>query len=97
LLYEGGPEALVAPTILYKIRVDDLSGAFELLTKEPGVKVSRNGASFLQVDADAEGISAVNALLVRNGIKVFELSAAQESLEEAFLRLTKTVTSPTRN
>jgi ABC-2 type transport system ATP-binding protein len=97
LLYEGGPEALVAPTSLYKIRVDDLSGAFELLTKEPGVKVSRNGASFLQVDADAEGISAVNALLVRNGIKVFELSAAQESLEEAFLRLTKTVTSPTRN
>jgi hypothetical protein len=24
LLYEGGPDALVAPTSLYKIRVDDL-------------------------------------------------------------------------
>src|SRR5262249_20491317 len=90
LLYEGGPEALVAPTSLYKVRVNDLSGAFDLLTREPGVNVSRNGAS-LRIDADAERISAVNALLVANGIKVYELSPAQESLEEAFLRLTKTV------
>ena len=91
LLYEGGPEALVAPTSLYKVRVDDLSGAFDLLTREPGVTVSRNGASFLRIEADAESIAAVNVLLVGNGIKVYELSPAQESLEEAFLRLTKTV------
>jgi len=44
----------------------------------------------LRVDADAERISDVNALLVANGIKVYELSPAQESLEDAFLRLTKT-------
>ena len=94
LLYEGGPEALVAPTSLYKVRVDNLSGAFELLTREPGVTVSRNGASYLRIDADAERISAVNALLVGKGIKVYELSPAQESLEEAFLRLTKTVAAP---
>ncbi len=89
LLYEGGPEALVAPTNLFKVRVDDLSRAFELLTKESGVKVSRNGTSFLHIDADAESIPAVNALLVAHGIKVYELSPAQETLEEAFLRLTK--------
>jgi len=94
LLYEGGPEALVAPTVLYKVRVNDLSRAFELLTREPRVTVSRNGASFLRIEADAESISAVNALLVGNGIKVYELSPAQESLEEAFLRLTKTVAAP---
>jgi ABC-2 type transport system ATP-binding protein len=91
LLYEGGPEALVAPTSLYKVRVDDLSGAFDLLTREPGVTVSRNGASFLRIEGDAESIAAVNVLLVGNGIKVYELSPAQESLEDAFLRLTKTV------
>ena len=91
LLYEGGPEALVAPATLYKVRVDDLSGAFESLAKEPDVKVSRNGASSLRIEADAESISAMNALLVARGIKVYELSPAQESLEEAFLRLTKTV------
>jgi ABC-2 type transport system ATP-binding protein len=94
LLYEGGPEALVRPTSLYKVRVDDFSGAFELLTREPGVRVSRNGDSWLRIDADAESISAVNALLVLKGIKVYELSPAQESLEEAFLRLTKTVAEP---
>ena len=94
LLYEGGPEALVAPTGLFKVRVNDLSRAFELLTRDPRVTVSRNGASFLRIEADAESISAVNALLVGNGIKVYELSPAQESLEEAFLRLTKTVAAP---
>jgi ABC-2 type transport system ATP-binding protein len=91
LLYEGGPEALVAPTSLYKVRVDNLSGAIDLLSRETGVTVSRNGASFLRVEADAEHIASVNTLLVGNGIKVYELSPAQESLEEAFLRLTKSV------
>jgi ABC-2 type transport system ATP-binding protein len=96
LLYEGGPEALVAPTSLYKVRVDDLSGAFDLLTRETGVTVSRNGASFLRVEGDADSIATVNELLVGNGIKVYELSPAQESLEEAFLRLTKTSISHQR-
>lgn len=90
LLYEGGPEALVASTSLYKVRVDDMGGAIDLLSTETGVTVSSNGASFLRVEADAEHIAAVNTLLVGNGIKVYELSPAQESLEEAFLRLTKT-------
>ena len=94
LLYEGEPEALVTPISHYKVRVDDLSGAFELLSREPGVTVNRNGASSLRIDADAESISAVNALLVAHGIKVYELSPAQESLEEAFLRLTETVAAP---
>ena len=97
LLYEGGPEALVSPTSLYKVRVDDLSSAFEILTREPRVTVSRNGASFLRIEADAESISAVNALLVGNGIRVYELSPTQETLEEAFLRLTKTVAAPASN
>ena len=96
LLYEGGPEALVAHTKLYRVRVDDLSKAFELLSKKPGVTVSRNGSSYLQIDTDAESIPGVNALLVSHGIKVYELSPAQESLEEAFLRLTETVPAPSQ-
>jgi len=70
LLYEGGPEALVAPTDPYKVGVNDLSRAFELLTGDPRLTVSRNGASFLRIEAEAESISALNALLVANGIKV---------------------------
>jgi hypothetical protein len=52
------------------------------------VTVSQNGDAFLQVDADSERIPTLNALLVDHGIKVYELTPAQESLEEAFLRLT---------
>jgi ABC-2 type transport system ATP-binding protein len=88
LLYEGGPETLVASASHFKVRVDNLSGAFDLLTKEPGVTVSRNGAAYLQVEVDAERIPVLNALLVSHNIKVYELSPAQASLEEAFLRLT---------
>ena len=91
LLYEGGPEALISPTSLYKVRVDNLAGAFDLLSKQPNLSVSKNGAAFLRIDADAEQLAAVNALLVGNGFKVYELTPAQETLEEAFLRLTKTV------
>jgi len=90
LLYEGGPERLVTPTRTYRVRVDDSARAFELLTSERGITVSQNGDSFLRIEAEAEIISAVNALLVSKGIKVYELSPAQETLEEAFLRLTKT-------
>jgi ABC-2 type transport system ATP-binding protein len=94
LLYEGGTDALVSPTSRFKVRVDDLAAATELLNREPGVMVSQNGAAFLQIDADAERIPAVNALLVAHGIKVYELAPAQESLEEAFLRLTRVVAEP---
>jgi len=90
LLYEGDTDALVAPTSRFKVRVDDLSAATELLTSEPDVTVSRNGDAFLHIDADGERIPSVNALLVANGIKVYELTPSQESLEEAFLRLTGT-------
>jgi ABC-2 type transport system ATP-binding protein len=95
LLYEGGPETLVASANLYKVRVDNPTGAFELLSKEPGLMVSQNGASFLHVEADGERLAAANALLVSNGFKVYELSPAQETLEEAFLRLTKTTAPAT--
>lgn len=88
LLYEGEPAALVAPTTRFKLKVDKTADAFQLLAKDPTITVSRNGASYLHVDAHAEHISTVNALLVNNGIKVYELTPTQETLEEAFLRLT---------
>jgi len=97
LLYEGAPDALLTPSSLYRVRVNDLNSAFETLIGEPGITVSRNGDSFLRIDADAEGISAVNVLLVAKGIKVYELSPAPESLEEAFLRLTKTDSAQSKN
>jgi ABC-type multidrug transport system ATPase subunit len=88
LLYEGEPGALVAPTTRFKLKVDQMAVAFQLLEKDPTITVSQNGAAYLHVDAQAEHISAVNAFLVGHGIKVYELTPTQETLEEAFLRLT---------
>jgi ABC-type multidrug transport system ATPase subunit len=88
LLYEGEPAALVAPTTRFKLKVDKLAEAFQLLERDPTITVGQNGAAYLHVDAHAEHISAVNAFLVGHGIKVYELTPTQESLEEAFLRLT---------
>jgi ABC-type multidrug transport system ATPase subunit len=93
LLYEGTPEALLTPTRRFKVRVDKMSAASELLARELGVTVSRNGSAFLHVDAEAERIPALNALLVTHGINVYELTPINESLEEAFLRLTNTESS----
>src|SRR5688572_20649378 len=90
LLYEGAPDALIAPTTRFKLRVDNLSAASDLLTRELGVQISPNGHAFLHIDTNADGIPDVNALLVAHGIKVYELTPVQESLEEAFLRLTNT-------
>ena len=88
LLYEGEPSALVAPTTKFKLKVDKTAAAFQLLEKDPAISVSQNGAAYLHVDAPAEHIGDVNSLLVSQGIKVYELTPTQETLEEAFLRIT---------
>lgn len=87
LLYEGGPETLLAPTKRFNVRVDDLSAASELLTTQLGIPVNKNGAGILRIDADPDRIPALNAALVAHGINVYELTPIKESLEEAFIRL----------
>jgi ABC-2 type transport system ATP-binding protein len=88
LLYEGEPAALVAPTTRFKLNVDNTAVALQLLATDPNIKVSQNGSAYLYVDSQSEHISSVNALLVGNGVSVFELTPTQETLEEAFIRLT---------
>lgn len=88
LLYEGEPAALLAPSTTFKLRVNGLAAASELLAKNPRVTVSQNGTNYLQVEADSEHISDVNAALVGHGVKVYELTPNQENLEQAFIRLT---------
>lgn len=89
LRYEGAPDALVGPVTRFKVRVDNFAAAHDLLAKETGLVVSQNGSALLRIDAEGERIPAVNALLVGHGIKVYELTPEQETLEEAFIRLTK--------
>src|SRR6185503_15418499 len=47
LVYEGEPEALRGSSGRFKVRVDDLPAATELLTSLPGVVVNQNGDAFL--------------------------------------------------
>ena len=72
-----------------RLRTDRLSEAFDLLTKDRQLAVTRNGDQSLYLQVGDEDIPDINALLVQHGFRVKEISAQRESLEEVFLRLTR--------
>lgn len=88
LLYEGSLAELVAPVSTYKLRVDQTETAARLLTQDSSVQIERNGTDALFVSTQAERVPTLNALLVAHGIKVFELTPRQQTLEDVFLGLT---------
>lgn len=89
LLYQGRVEDLIAKDNWIKVRVDRLSEAYELLSRDPKLSLSRNGDDSLHVKMTDDQIPAVNSLLVQHGFSVRELSPQRESLEQVFLRLTQ--------
>ena len=91
LLFQGPVDDLVAGQTWINLRVDRLTEAFALLEKEPGLSVSLNGDQALHLKIDEAEIPRVNALLVSQGFRVKEISPQRESLEDVFLRLTRTV------
>jgi len=89
LLHQGSLKDLVATDETVKLTVDRTAEAFELLAKNPALKVSRNGDDSLYVRMAEEQIPLVNALLVERGFRVMELARQRETLEQVFMRLTK--------
>ena len=89
LLYQGAVDDLTAEHHWIKLRVDRLAEAYELLSRDPGLAISRNGDESLHLKITDEQIPVVNARLVRHGFSVMELSPQRESLEDVFLRLTQ--------
>jgi ABC-2 type transport system ATP-binding protein len=89
LLYQGAVEDLIAKDNWVKLRVDRITEAYELLSRDPGLSLSRNGDESLHVKMADEQIPLVNALLVEHGFSVREISPQRESLEQVFLRLTQ--------
>jgi ABC-2 type transport system ATP-binding protein len=89
LLYQGTIEKLVATNKTVKLTVDRPEEAYELLSADPSLTVSRNGTESLYVEMADEHIPRVNALLVKRGFLVSELSPQRETLEQVFLRLTE--------
>ncbi len=90
LLFQGAVDDLIAGQNWINLRVDRLTEAFALLEKEPGLSVSLNGDQALHLKIDEAEIPRVNALLVSQGFRVMEISPQRESLEDVFLRLTRT-------
>jgi len=89
LLFQGPVEELMAQDCWTRLRVDRITEAYELLSRNPRLSVSRNGDEALHLKIAEEEIPGVNALLVEQGFKVMELSPQRESLEQVFLRLTQ--------
>ncbi len=89
LLYQGSLKDLVATDETVKLTVDRTAEVYELLSKNPALKVSRNGDDSLYVRMSEEQIPLVNALLVERGFRVMELARQRETLEQVFMRLTK--------
>jgi ABC-2 type transport system ATP-binding protein len=89
LIYQGSIEELIAKTTTIKLTVDRTEEAYQLLSHNPKLSVSRNGDQSLYVTMADEQIPQVNALLVERGFRVMELSPQRETLEQVFLRLTQ--------
>ena len=89
LVYQGPVAELVTQGHSIKLKVDRLNDAFDLLSRDSRLSVSRNGDDSLYLKIAGDEIPGVNALLVERGFRVMELSPHRESLEEVFLRLTR--------
>jgi ABC-type multidrug transport system ATPase subunit len=89
MLYQGTIEDLVGKDKIVKLRVSSPEQAYEMLTRDPALSVSRNGDQSLCVRTSEENVPRINAMLVHGGLDVMELSPRNETLEEVFLRLTK--------
>jgi ABC-2 type transport system ATP-binding protein len=88
LLYQGAIGNLLAKDKLVKITVEPLEAAYQLLSCDPSLTVSRNGSNSIYVSMQRESIPRVNELLVAKKIQVLELVVHQPTLEEVFLTLT---------
>ncbi|MFL6229469.1 MAG: ABC transporter ATP-binding protein [Pyrinomonadaceae bacterium] len=90
LLYEGGVAELTAAGKSLRVRVDRAGEAYELLSREPEMSVTRDGDDgVLYVKAADERAADVNALLVGRGFRVSELAPHRETLEEVYFRLVR--------
>ncbi|SRR6266516_127510 len=88
LLYQGAIGSLIAKEQSVKITVDPLEEAYQLLSRDPLLSVTRNGSQSLYIKMPCESIPDVNAMLVEHGIRVMELSPQRATLEEVFMNLT---------
>ena len=93
LLYQGSIDGLIRKEETIKLTLDRTEEAFQLLSQNSELAVSRNGDRSLYVITDEEQIPLINALLVERGFRVMEIVRQRETLEQVFIRLTGEVVS----
>jgi ABC-2 type transport system ATP-binding protein len=89
LLYQGPIGNLIPREKLMRVTAEPLEEAYNLLSRDPLVSVSRNGSQSLYIRTLDEHIPILNALLVANQIRVMELTPQRATLEDVFLDLTR--------
>ncbi len=89
MLYQGSLDHLISKDKVVRLTVDRLEEAYQLLSSNSQLSLSRNGNQSLYLRTSPEQIPRINALLVGRGIRVLELSPQRETLEHVFLRLTQ--------
>ena len=88
LLYQGALENLIGVEKSIRITVEPSEEAWQLLSRDPTLSISRNGSNSLYLRMPPDQIPRVNALLVANNFRVLEIVAQNATLEEMFLTLT---------
>jgi ABC-2 type transport system ATP-binding protein len=87
LLYEGTVAELTKGDRTFRVRVDRVDDAYQLLASDPTLSVARNGEELLHIKMADERAAQINSLLVGRGFRVGELSPQRETLEDVYFRL----------
>ncbi|MBI3271791.1 MAG: ABC transporter ATP-binding protein [Planctomycetes bacterium] len=88
LLYQGEVGRLLSRTESFRVRAEPAEQARHAVAGFPDVAGVRGENGVLVVDLPADRVPELNARLVAGGVRVFEISPVQASLEEVFLQLT---------
>ena len=88
LLYQGSVDELLKSEVRFRIRTDRCDQAYQFLSSDLKLAVSRNGDSLFLLKARDADIAAINAALVQHGFQVFEISRHAPTLEDIYFQLT---------
>lgn len=73
---------------IYRYRVSDATKAQGLIAQIPGITCSGSG-EYLELQMDDEEMARLNALLIGQGIRILAIIPYENSLEDAFMEITR--------
>jgi len=89
LLYQGATVDLIQQHQVVRLRVNRIADALDLLASQCDLAVRRNGDESLHLEIGEEEIPPIVSLLVEKGFEIREITPERQTLEQVFLRLTK--------